>query len=103
MWRKLRPKRARGLKLAKLWLSEVHRESRPTRARGLKLLGEALIGVLDVSRPMRARGLKFRDQKSQIVLRSRAPRGRVDLPVATWLVCDIERRINGYAMDILNL
>ena len=52
---------------------------------------------------MRARGLKFRDQKSQIVLRSRAPRGRVDLPVATWLVCDIERRINGYAMDILNL
>lgn len=81
VWRKLRPKRARGLKLAKLWLSEVHRESRP----------------------MRARGLKFRDQKSQIVLRSRAPRGRVDLPVATWLVCDIERRINGYAMDILNL
>lgn len=33
----------------------------------------------------------------------RAPRGRVDLPVATWLACDIERRINGHAMDILNL
>lgn len=99
----MRPTRARGLKHDELAHFVFGKESRPTRARGLKLLGEALIGVLDVSRPMRARGLKFRDQKSQIVLRSRAPRGRVDLPVATWLVCDIERRINGYAMDILNL
>ena len=98
-----RPTRARGLKPPRPAGPVVKVRSRPTRARGLKLEGRPFESNRLSSRPTWARGLKLARVAVAIGAVQSGPRGRVDLSVATWLACDIERRINRHAMDILNL